>query len=290
MKQQYAILLISLIFIITFLIAFLFQLWQKRQGKQATANILDANIFNTYNEIKTVLVKTQEQRLPIIIRKNAKGNSFNSSLIKIDSSSNSPTLLIDSLIPEEGNELMANSKFISVDFALTETDNEHSSIPYTFNALYLQRETYQGHPALRLSFPKIIQRNQRRNYNRVEPSASEPIEITLNLGNIKAKENVVNISGGGVGFYSNLDESVLRLGKKIDSISFSLPDGTEITSQLIIRWVTKNIPKEILNKKHYHSYCGAEFIDLDKDLREKIVQYVIKRERDDLKKHSLEFD
>ena len=103
-------------------------------------------------------------------------------------------------------------------------------------------------------------------------------------------ENLDNISGGGVGFYTNLDESILQRGQKIDLASFALPDGTEITSKLIIRWINKNIPEEIKNRKQFRFYCGAEFMDLDKALREKIVKYVLKKERDDLKKLSMEFE
>ena len=69
-----------------------------------------------------------------------------------------------------------------------------------------------------------------------------------------------------------------------------MPDGTEITSKLIIRWISKNEPEEIKSEKQCYLYCGAEFIDLDKVLCEKIVKYVLKKERDDLKKMSMEFE
>lgn len=50
------------------------------------------------------------------------------------------------------------------------------------------------------------------------------------------------------------------------------------------------MPEEIKSEKQCYLYCGAEFIDLDKVLCEKIVKYVLKKERDDLKKMSMEFE
>ena len=94
----------------------------------------------------------------------------------------------------------------------------------------------------------------------------------------------------GVGFYTNLDRSVLWPGNKIKSMSFNLPDGTEITSQLIVRWVTKNVPDEIVNKKHLHFYCGAEFAELNEALRKKIILYIIEIEREELRRISKIFD
>jgi len=290
MQQQAAIIIISLIFVVVSLIAFTFQIWQKRQIKNALAKLLDADVLSTYKDITTILAMAQKQRVPFIIKRNAKGESFNSFLIKIDSISTPHTLLIDSLFPEEGNELIVTSQFISVAFSLKNTESEYLNIPYVFIIHYLRGETHRGHPALRISFPETIKRNQRRNYKRVEPLIKEPINIALKFKDREVTENVANISGGGIGFYTNLDKSILRPGSKINSVFFTLPDGTKITCQLIVRRITRNVPKEISNSKHYPFYCGAEFVDLDNVLNKKIILYVLQREREDLKRLSREFD
>jgi len=288
MQQQIAVILISSIFIIGFAIALIYQQWQRRQLKRILARVLDADVLDSFEDIKTILSMAQKQRVPFAVRKNGRGKPFNSFLIKPDYSSSA--LLIDSLIPEGGNELMVDSKFVDIEFFFKNTKKEYLNIPYTFHAVYLRRENYQNHPALRISFPESIKRNQRRDYNRVEPSIEEPIKIILKLKDGEAIETVANISGGGVGFYTNLDKSVLRPGNKIKSASFSLPDGTEITSQLIVRWVTKNVPDEIVNQKHLHFYCGAEFAELDGALRKKVILYIIEREREELRRISKIFD
>ena len=290
MQGQNVVLMISLMFGMVIIVAFIFQLRQKQQREKDLSKVLDANLINTHKDIRAILKMVQEERVPFVVRKNGRGKTFNSFLINTNFSPKSPTILIDSLVPEEGNELVLDSQFISIEFFLKKTESEYFHTPYTFNAIYLNSETYKGHPALRLSFPKNIKRTQRRDYNRIEPSREEPINVTLTLKDRKVTENVVNLSGGGVGFYTNLDESVIQLGKKIDLASFALPDGTEITSKLIIRWISKNVPEEIRSRKRCYLYCGAEFIDLDKVLCEKIIKYVLKKERDDLKKMSMEFE
>lgn len=290
MQEQNVVLIISLMFGIVIIVAFIFQLRQKQQRKKDLSKVLDANLINTHEDIKAILKMVQEERVPFVVKKNGRGKTFKSFLIKTNFSPKSPIIMIDSLVPEEGNELVLDSQFISIEFFLKKTESEYFNTPYIFNAIYLKTETYKGHPALRLSFPGNIKRTQRRNYNRIEPSREGPINITLILEDREVTENLDNISGGGVGFYTNLDESILQRGQKIDLASFALPDGTEITSKLIIRWINKNIPEEIKNRKQFRFYCGAEFMDLDKALREKIVQYVLKKERDDLKKLSMEFE
>ena len=288
MQQQGSVILISSVFIIFFAIAVIYQHWQKRQLERNLARVLDADVLNSFEDIKTILTMAQEQRIPLAVRKNGRGKAFNSFLVKTDYSASA--LLIDNLIPEEGNELMVDSRFVDVEFFFKNTKEKYLNIPYNFHGIYLRRENYQNHPAMRISFPESINRHQRRDYNRVTPSAEEPIEIILKLKNGDATETMANISGGGVGFYTNLDKSVLSPGKKINSASFNLPDGTEITSQLIVRWISKKVPLEIINKKKLHFYCGAEFAELDRALRKKIILYIIEREREELRRISKMFD
>jgi c-di-GMP-binding flagellar brake protein YcgR len=280
-------LIISSILICIIGIAYLFHFVQQ-QRSSALGKLVHANILENFEDIKNVLGIAQEQKVPLAIRVNARGNSFNSSIVEISLSSNPPTLLIDALFPNEGNGHIVKSEFISVEFFLKKSSKDYLNIPYMFSALFLRLEDYQGYPTLRISFPKIIKRDQRRNYLRIKPLKNEPIPITLKLGEQETKEVVYDISGGGIGFCTNLNKSVLFKGRLIDSVLFTLPDGAKITSKLTVSLFSKE--KHIINDVPLHYFCRAEFVELSEKSREKIIQYVIKKEREDITKLSRELD
>jgi len=265
-----------------FVITFMSWLWQTHLRKKTLTRILDANALTTRKNIEIVLKIAQEQRSTFVIKKEAKGEPFNSFLLKNDLSQRSPILLIDSLFPKEGNDLIADARYISVVFYLKKTAGGDPNIPYMFNTHHLGKGTYQGYPAWKISFPEAIERNQRRNYKRIEPAEEKSIDITLTLDNQIVMESIANISGGGIGFYTHFDESVFWIGKIIDKSSFRLPDGTEISSPIIVRWLTKDIDKEISKKANL--YCGAQFMNSDNVKRNKIIKYVAGREREELRK------
>jgi c-di-GMP-binding flagellar brake protein YcgR len=273
----------SSIIIIAIVIAFIFQFLQKQRNK-TTENKISTDTFGHPEEIKTLLMMALRQKASLTIKINARGNAFISSIVEIPSFENPPTLLIDALSPKEGNEQIVKSEFISAEFSLKESINGYL-IPYKFTSHLLQLENYQGYPALRISFPKTIKKIQRRMYLRVKPSIKEPIVITLSLGNQDAQEFVYDISGGGLSFYTDLNASVLWTGKLIDSVSFVLPDGTAITSKLTVSSFSEKT--EVINGKHKHFFCSAEFVELTEKSRQNIIQYVMKREREELKKAQL---
>lgn len=240
------------------------------------------DIIENHSDIMQLLSLMHSQKVRFKIRLNNRGSSFNSALLKAEQS----YLLIDALFPSEGNDLITDANFITIAFAVKEAEN----IPYIFRATFLSPEVYQGYPALRITFPQSIKRDQRRNYHRVEPSVHEPLYVTFIIDGSSSTNKVANISGGGVAFYTNIGKSILWTGKRIDLASIILPHYTISNCMAIVYTMSRTTYPVLIDGKPHHYLCGAEFVDMDNVTRDKIIRYVIEKERDELKRISREFE
>lgn len=270
------------IIVCALIIAYLFQKWLSLRKKLQSTRILSLDVIEDPLDVNAFLNKIIQQKARLIIRLNNRGESFNSALLKIDT----PTLLIDALFPYEGNELIDHSDFINVKFIIKETDG----IPYKFNSSYIMGENFKGYPALKISLPNSIERDQKRYFHRVEPSVIKPFYIKFFLDGSEIIEKVANISGGGVGFYTNLGKSVLWQGRHIDHVSVTLPGSPLNDCRIVVKTVSQIGYPVLIDGKPYHYYCGAEFVNLDDNTRDKIIRYVIEKERAELRRLTREFE
>lgn len=275
-------LLISLLIIFSLLIAYFIKRWQIIHNQQQKETSVSFDIIEEPSAILKILNTVIKQKARFSVRLNNRGRSFNSSLLKTDP----PTLLIDALFPYEGNELIEHSRFINVGFTITEIEK----IPYTFDSTYIQSEIFNGYPALRISIPNTVTRDQKRKYHRVEPSVNEPVYVKFVINDNEVREKVANISGGGIAFYTNLGKSVLWPGRKIEPVSITLPTLPIISCLAIVYTVAQVEFPVLINGNSYHYYCGAEFVNMDETTRDKIIHYVIEKERSELKRLNREFE
>ena len=237
-------------------------------------------------DIELVLQTGIKQKSQFIIQLNGRGRAFNSSLLAIGSRH----LTIDAVFPEEGNELIEDSRFIKIDFNVKEKDEDLRYIPYTLNSTYIKSEIYKGYPALSISYPDLINRNQKRNYLRVSPLMNEPVYIKFQMKGRQHHVKIDNISGGGIGFYTNLDKSALWLGQIINPLFIEFPDASVIECSGIVQMASQNDHAVIIDGKPQHYYCGIGFKNMDNPNSNRIIQYVIDRERRELRRLSREFE
>ena len=272
----------ALIFFLIIFVLYRTNLNKKSIKDQQNGSILPFNILDTTTAIFPVLKAVMDQKSRFKVRLNNKGRFFNSSLIKVDY----PYLFIDGLFPFEGNPLIKKSRHITINFTI----NEIARIPYTFRSRYIKDEHISGYDALRIKFPEFIERDQKRYYHRIEPHLNNPAHINFILNKKKIQEKIVNISGGGIGFYTNLGTSDLWCGKKLSSVQLYLknsPLNTGISIVSIMRLADLPV---LISGKLLHYYCGVEFYDIDEKMRSKIIKYVIENERKSLKRLSRSFE
>ena len=237
-------------------------------------------------DIVSVIRKAMSQKIRFRVRLNERRRSFVSLPIQVTQRS----LLIDALFPTEGNELIEHSNLITIDFMLRESEHELLHIPYMFTSSYIRRETVKKYPALRITFPESVTRVQRRSYLRVDPPINKPLYVHYTLESGEEKVQIANISGGGIGFYTNHGKPVLRPGRTLDPVHISIAGYCEITTSLIIHTNSQSERPVLIEGKPYYSFCGAEFGKMEEPVREQVIRYVIEKERDELKRLSRGFD
>lgn len=236
-------------------------------------------VFDTTDDpllVNAVLNEAIKKRSLFKVMLNNRGNSFSSSPVMLESTS----MLIDALFPKEGNELIPDAQFISVEFIVKQI----APVPFNFTSLFMGREIFNNYPALRIALPKTIQRDQKRNYHRVELSADDPVYLQCTIDDNPVIVKASNISGGGIGFYANFGKSALCHGRQLDFVTITIPEPVVIERLSIVYVESQVHYPVVIDGKPYHYYYGAEFSGIDPLIREKIIQFVIEKERAELKK------
>lgn len=249
---------------------------------QKDRRYLLADKIESAADIRAVLKRALQQKCRFKVRLNARKRSFNSSLVQVTPSA----LIIDALFPEEGNMLIPSSRFLEVDFVLREAGKDFLHIPYTFRSSYIHRDHFKGYPAIRIALPELIKRIQRRDYLRIDPPVKEPIYISFTVDENQVSKKIANISGGGVGFYTNLGKGVLWHGRRIDDVTIKLPDRSTVICSIAVQSISQSERPVLIDGKAYYYFCGAEYVDMPDNVREEIIQYIIEKERDELKRLS----
>jgi len=253
-------------------------------------NLPKNDLVKDPNDIQNLINTVIKQKSRIKIKINNKGQSYISSIIKIESMLNSHTLIIDSLFPIEGNDKIQYSKSSTAEFNIKETDKSRIHIPYSFEANYIDHKEYENFDAIRLTFPKAINRGQKREYLRIEPSINNPLFIKFEVNNKKMTQKIENISAGGICFYTNIVKTILWPGKRIEKAVITLPDSSRIKCPIMVRSLLQNNEPVIIDGKRYFYNCGVQFMGISNNTRERIIKYVLEKERNELKRLNREFE
>jgi c-di-GMP-binding flagellar brake protein YcgR len=180
-------------------------------------------------------------------------------------------VVIDVLIPEHGNQLIKTSSKIKISYTI-------EGIMYSFDSMYI--ESLSGRfPSIKIAFPNLIRKIQRRKHFRVSPSIDAPILLKLTDG---LNERAADISEGGVAIYTNLTEKDLSLGQVFERVAFRLPNATQnIITRVVVRNMIKGLRENVKNK------CGMEFLDMMMHDRDLIASYVLTRQREIIQKQNI---
>lgn len=187
----------------------------------------------------------------------------------IEGSQDKNELLIDALIPHEGNELIKKSHSIKLVYVL-------DKIIYDIKSRYIDY-TKDKPLLLRIEYPSCIERFQRREYFRIDPSFHEPIEFSFDVV-IKIQGKMFDVSAGGFAFLTEKKPCYyIESGSEIKEVRFKLPGGKAIKTPARV----KHISQHHDDKKYK---CGVEFKAISEKDQSKIVAYTIQRQREILRK------
>jgi len=280
-----AFIILVCLLIILFIITVFMYLYKKKSSFSSDFNAAGSDIIKNPQSINSIAASAVDQKTYLNLRINNRGPQYTSTFIHVNTSVTPTTLIIDGLVPKEGNSLIRKAESVLVEFSLREQQQKNEYfIPYRFATSYAGTFTYEGYPAIELSLPVKVSRDQRRSYLRVEPSMLHPIRIQFDSKGTQCTGKVVNISAGGVSFMTNLDPTQLRPGLHINTVRLNLPDGTTVESSAIVRSSTSGTTDDDQEEGMRQCCCSLEFINLMDAYREKIVKYAIEQERKYIKR------
>ncbi len=238
--------------------------------------------LSTEQRIKNVLTLCLNYKSVLTVGIEGRQFKYTSYLLAIDLKEK--VLIIDKLIPEEGNLLLKDSEYLTVSFIILEDKVGRRNIPYDFNSQFVKAIMFKGSMANVIKLPNKITRRQRREYLRVKPPSKDNVYIFFSIDGIEYKEKVFDISGGGVAFFTGLTDSELKVGMTLKDVKISIPGVPTIETMALIRKKERVEGHGYIDGKRVTHICGAKFVEISNEARDLIIKYVVNVEREELRR------
>ncbi len=224
------------------------------------------------NDIKSVVKRPEMQNAAVTVSFRGHEAHFFSSLVAVDELHGGHlNLLISPLDPDDGNRLVSVKRLMEISFSFPGGKRGSESAAYSFRSSFIGREHWHGKRVIRISF------SEKRRYNRVVVPPEKPIAMTVLSASGSHTQHVVNISEGGIGFYSSLDDAVLLQGACLEA-TLAIPGCSSLNVDIVIKWVSVFDTPEDIGGTAYRCCVGTEFRGLSADDRDRIGEYVRQRE------------
>lgn len=243
----------------------------------------DSNI-RLPDRIHRVLVWAMRNKVPLSVRLKGSENTYTSYLLRIIDTKKEKQIYIDALIPEEGNELIKEAENITINFVLKEDEVTGKNIPYEFSTTFIKEVTTEGPKQFILHFPKELIRKQRREYLRVSPPEKNPAFICFSLNGVEHRCKVIDISGGGVAFATDLDDTTLSVGTELRDVTIEIPGSPNVSCMAIVHKKIALGSFNLETKRKNVYICGAKYKEIKEEERQLIIKYVVNIEREELRR------
>ena len=239
---------------------------------EADVQVIFSDDLAMVTQIRKNLEYVCQKNIQLTVTLDERPTTYKSIFLEVGSYNN--FVIIDSLIPEYGNQLLKTSGKIRIDYAI-------EGIMYSFDTKFIDT-IVERFPSVKIAFPTLIKKIQRRKYFRVSPSIDKPITVKFNED---IDERVADISEGGLSVYTRFTERELAMGKVFENTMFRLPTANrDIITNGVVKNFIRGQGESVKNK------CGIEFMEMrlqDKDL---IASYVLTRQREIIQKENVYFE
>ncbi len=232
----------------------------KKPEKIKEKAILSDHLTDPY-QMKIHLEEIIKERVFASVKLDDYPEPYSTFFLKLDKGGK-PIIFMDTLMPEDGNDLIVDSKKITFNYIF-------KGKFFGFESKYLGMEK-DKFIAFKISMPVEIKKVENRQSVRVRPSLGEPIYVLFEEEDV---EEAVDIAAGGLAFYT---KRIIEKGEIYDKFTFILPpDNRKMhTHAKVLRFIEKAAPSR--RDKHI---CCVEFLDMRYSQRETIVKYIFQRIR-----------
>lgn len=181
-----------------------------------------------------------------------------------------PGFYIDLMLPDDAAQsLEPDRTLVAMRFA-------HAGAPHELKAVYAGKENFDGFPSLRFHPPVSVKNLQRRQFFRVEPKMSEPVDLAIQNG-LNETTSALDISLGGVRFRAS---NKVSQGEAFE-LTMKLPGApSSILSAMghVRDCAQANMAPRAKTGKPY--YVRVEFDGIDDKAAHSLNKYLFNRQRE----------
>lgn len=234
----------------------------KKDGLSDEMRVILSDDLITPTQIRSNLEEACRRNNHLIATIDERARTFSSTFIELGKEND--FVIIDLLMPKDGNRLIEESHRVIIDYNM-------EGVMYSFETKFV--EIVKGRFfSLKITFPSVIKKIQKRSAFRVSPSMDNPVVVELKEGLV---EEVADISEVGLAFYTRRPEGELSVGTAFEKLTFKLPTmHGQITTKAIIRSFMKSPVAGVKNK------CCLEFLNMRMADKDAIAHYVVVRQRE----------
>jgi len=237
----------------------------KRDRPSEDLKVLSSEDLITPVQMRTNLEEIRKRKTNIITTIDERPGTFTTMLLELEKGNDH--VVIDTLMPKQGNQIIENSNAIRLDYSF-------EGIMYCFDTRFM--ETVSGKfPSIKIAFPSIIKKVQKRKSFRISPTVDNPIKVKIRED---VTEKAADISEGGLSFYTFRTEKEMPVGMKLEKVMFELPT---IDRHIITKAVIRSFIKGSNGAKNR---CGIEFVEMRIADMDSIANYVLVRQVEAIRK------
>lgn len=240
-----------------------FDFWrfQKRQEKMLPVN----------PRVKANLEEACKRQLLADLSMDEDSSTFGTRFVAVDHTPVGRCLFIEPLIPRRGNADIHRSRSLLLEYQLNAQINSFRS---RFLGVVQERSAL-----LKIAYPVSIESAQRRQFFRISPPSEGPVKFSIEIDfGPSLHGKVLDISEGGFSFLTY--QGYLRTGLPI-KVRLELPEGETIWAEAVIRTICPE-PHHDPSLPEYR--CGVEFQGISEAIQRKILQYVHKKQLEELRR------
>lgn len=224
--------------------------------------------LSSHAHAEQVLQRMRRDRETLVVIPGGHGEEYRSLVLEVNRREG--WLIIDELQPDLGNRRLGEGLPF---FAMGRAERIYAG----FQGELMERLLWQGYGALRVGFPRAVFYLQRREFFRVPVSLGDVGSVELlRRGAAALRANCLDISASGIRVTLPLEEDyALHVGERLQAIRFTLQE-VFMELQAEVRYVEAlgRLPRRNVRQ------VGLRFVDVAPRLRERILQYVQRRDRE----------
>ena len=232
------------------------------------------------------------QYISLTVKFDERGMEYHSHIKDFDTDVSPHTFSLEPLEPKEGNILALDSNYVSITYQYPSKKYVWpvgQKITYGFITACIPPDSSTEETNVKLLFPEAVERVQKRDFLRIEPPYDKPVFAKFVSDGVELQEPLINISGGGFGFFTTRGMKTFAKGSVHYNVALNIQNTLLPIEQVrVVNIIDRT--KIVGRGGKTRFFCGFQFEKIDERVRKKIIQYVIQVEREGLRRLSRMFD